>query len=102
MIPWYLVGLLVAISCLSLIDYTYKLALFFDRSRTLLTLAAVVGLFALWDIFGIRLGIFFHGGSSLTLPIRLVPEFPLEEIFFLILLAYSALLAYRFFGRKKS
>lgn len=102
MIPWYLIGLIVAISCLGLIDYRFKLALFHDRTRTLLTLAVAIGLFIVWDIFGIRLGIFFHGGSDLTLSLRLFPEFPLEEVFFLTLLTYSALLTYRYFTGKKS
>lgn len=101
MIPWYLIGLIIALGCLSLIDWRYKLAFFYDKRRTLLTLGAAVFLFSLWDIFGIRLGIFFHGGSDLTLPLRLFPEFPIEEIFFLTLLTYTTLLAYRFFSRRQ-
>lgn len=101
MIPWYLIGLVITLFCLGLIDWRYKLALFHDRWRTLGTLFVAVGLFSIWDIVGIRLGIFFHGGSDLTLPLRLFPEFPLEELFFLTLLTYSSLIAYRFFGGKK-
>jgi len=100
--PWYLLGLLVALFCLGLIDRRYKLAYFTDRRRTLLTVLIVVGLFTIWDALGIYFGIFFYGGSSLVLPVRLFAQFPIEEIFFLTLLTYSTLLAWRYFHRKKS
>ena len=100
MIPWYLLGLCGAIACLMLIDYRYKLAFFYDKRRTITTLAAAIGLFIIWDILGIRLGIFFSGPSQLVLPVRLAPEFPLEELFFLLLLTYVTLVVYRFLHRK--
>ena len=101
MIPFYLIGLVVSIFCLGLIDWRYKLAFFNDRRRTILTLLIVIGLFIIWDIMGIQLGIFFHGGSNLTLPIRIIPEFPIEELFFLLLLTYVTLIVYRFFDTKR-
>lgn len=91
----YLLGLLVGISGMAIIDWRYKLAFFYDRRRTLLVVAIAVAIFIMWDIIGIGLGIFFHGGSQLTLPTRLFPEFPLEELFFLILLCYCTLVTYR-------
>jgi len=102
MIPWYLIGLCAAILCLGLIDWRYKLAFFHDAKRTGLTLAVAIGLFIVWDILGIRLGIFFSGPSSLVLPFRLAPEFPVEEIFFLFLLTYVTLIVYRFLTRSKA
>lgn len=102
MIPWYLIGLVVAIFCLGLIDWRYKLAFFIERRRTIATLSAAVGLFVIWDFLGIQNGIFFHGGSDLTLPIRLFREFPLEELFFLLLLTYSTLVVYRFLSKRKA
>jgi lycopene cyclase domain-containing protein len=99
----YLALLIISIGCLMLIDWRYKLAFFSHTKRTALTLAVVIGLFVVWDVLGIRLGIFFHGGSDFTLPLRLLPEFPLEELFFLLLLSYSTLIAYRFLStRRKS
>ncbi|MEO6110015.1 MAG: lycopene cyclase domain-containing protein [Candidatus Saccharimonadales bacterium] len=98
---WYLIGLLFAIICLILIDWRYKLAFFFDSKRTALTLFVAIGLFTVWDVLGIRLHIFFHGGSDFTLPIRLAPEFPLEELFFLFLLTYVTLIVYRFLQKGK-
>ena len=90
----YLGGLLFSILCLAIIDWRYKIAFFNQPKRTALTLLVAIGLFIIWDFLGIRLGIFFHGGSSFTLPLRLAPEFPLEEIFFLLLLTYVTLLIY--------
>jgi lycopene cyclase domain-containing protein len=102
MTPFYLIGLVIAIGCLVLIDYRFKLAFFAEARRTILTLTAAICLFVLWDVFGISLGIFYHGGSDLTLPIRLMREFPLEELLFLFLLTYVTLLAYRFFTRAQA
>ncbi len=91
----YLGFLLVGIGGMAIIDWRYRLALWHDTRRTLLTLASGVGIFVIWDILGIILGVFFHGGSELTLPLRLLPEFPLEELFFLTLLCYCTLIIYR-------
>lgn len=91
----YLIGLLVSIAGLATLDWRYKLAFWHDRRRTVFTLALCVGVFIVWDIFGIALGIFMHGNSELSLPIRLLPEFPIEELFFLILLCYTTLIVYR-------
>jgi len=99
---FYLVGLVIAISCLVLIDRKFKLAFFHNFKRTALTLAISIWLFIVWDIFGIKLGIFFHGGSAYTLPYRIIPEFPIEEVFFLFLLTYVALLIYRFVEERRA
>lgn len=96
MMFFYLIGLITAIVCLGLIDWRYKLAFFFDAKRTAVTLSMAIALFVVWDILGINQGIFFHGGSAYTLPVRLLPEFPIEELFFLLLLTYVALIIYRF------
>ncbi len=97
----YLIGLIVALLCLGLIDYRYKLALFAQTKRTLLTLAVAVGMFVVWDVFGIWLGVFYHGGSDYALPFLLAPDFPYEELFFLTLLCYVSLLVYRWIERRK-
>lgn len=65
-----------------------------------MTLAIAVWLFTVWDIFGIKLGIFSHGDSPYTLPYRIIPGFPIEEFFFLFTLSYSALLIYRFVQKR--
>lgn len=92
----YLAVLCGSLAGLAVADYKYGLAFWHDYSRTIKVLAVSIGLFIIWDILGIALGIFFHGGSTYTLPIRLLLEFPIEELFFLLLLTYTTLLAYRF------
>ena len=91
----YLGGLLFGISGLLIIDWRWKLAFWHAPKRTASTLAAAIAIFVLWDFLGIWLGIFFHGGSQFALPYRLAPEFPIEELVFLFLLTFSALIIYR-------
>jgi len=98
----YLTGIITAIGCLVIVDRRFKLAFFHDVKRTAITLAISIWLFIVWDIFGIKLGIFFHGGSEYTLPYRIIPEFPIEEVFFLFLLTYVALLIYRFAEKRRA
>lgn len=95
----YLLGLIVSIAGLMALDYRYRLAYWSDRKRTVTTLGIAMVVFIAWDILGIALGIFFHGGSIYSLPFRILPEFPIEELFFLLLLCYVTLLLYRAGGR---
>jgi lycopene cyclase domain-containing protein len=90
----YLIALLVSIAGLVVIDYRLKLAFWRDAKRTAITVGIGMVIFILWDYFGIALGIFFHGESQYALPYRIFPEFPIEELFFLFLLCYTALLLY--------
>ncbi len=87
-------ALCIAIGGLIVIDHRWKLAFWKDAKRTTATIATAMLVFVVWDFIGISLGIFFHGGSAYTLPLRLAPEFPLEEIFFLFLLTFSTLIIY--------
>lgn len=91
----YLGALLFSISGLVVLDRRYSLAFWYDARRTVKTLGFAIGLFVIWDVVGITSGVFFHGNSPLTLPFRLFPEFPIEELFFLFLLTYVTLLLYR-------
>ena len=90
----YLGALLISVSGLAFIDWRYKVAFWYDHTRTIKVLLISMAVFIIWDLLGIGLGIFFHGGSAYTLPLRIVPEFPLEELFFLLLLCYVTLLIY--------
>ena len=92
----YLTGLVIAIGCLVLIDRRKKLALFYDAKRSLIVIGIAMAIFIIWDLFGIDLGIFFSGGSTYASNIMLLPEFPIEELFFLFLFCYLSLLVYRF------
>ena len=91
----YLIGLCISLVGLAVIDYRYKLAFWHNAHRTMWTIGTAISVFVIWDILGILLGIFFHGGSPWTLALRILPEFPIEELFFLSLLCYVTLLLYR-------
>lgn len=91
----YLLALVASLGCLALIDWRFRLAFWHDAHRTSLTILYGVMIFVAWDIMGIVLGIFKHGASPFALSFTLFPEFPLEEIFFLLLLCYSTLILFR-------
>ncbi len=91
----YLLSLIVVIGCLLLVDYRYRLAFFYNWRRASITLAVGVIVFSIWDIIGIKLGIFFSGQSSYMSGIYLLPEYPLEELFFLFVLCFCTLLIAR-------
>ena len=100
MMQWvYLASLLFSIAGLMILDWRHKLAFWYDARRTVATLGFAIMLFILWDAVGIWFGIFYHGESPYTLPYRIAPEFPIEELFFLFLLTYVTLILYRGFGK---
>lgn len=89
----YLAILLVSLIGCYLLDRTHKLAFTVDPKRALLSMVPAFIVFFIWDIAGIALGIFFRGNNTLLTGLQLFPEFPIEEIFFLMLLCYSTLIA---------
>ena len=96
----YLAALLISFSGMVVIDRRYNLAFFKDSKRTLLTLLITVGIFILWDVAGIALGIFYSGDSPYMSKLFLGPEFPIEELVFLTFLTYFTLVVYRFWGQR--
>ena len=91
----YLAALLGAIVGTGLLDWRHRLALFGGAPwRTVIIVFVSVGFFLLWDVVGIREGIFFRGSGPWMTGLLLGPELPLEELFFLILLSYSTLIVY--------
>ncbi|NBU23527.1 MAG: lycopene cyclase domain-containing protein [Actinobacteria bacterium] len=91
----YLIALIFSIVGVGLLDWTHKLALFVDARATVISVAISVGVFLTWDVIGIINGIFFRGDAPHLSGILLAPELPLEELFFLVLLSYNTLIAYR-------
>ncbi len=91
----YLGALLVSIFCLGLIDHRWRLALFRDARATVVTVVVGVVFFLIWDLGGISLGVFFRGEGEWMTGVLLAPELPLEEVFFLVLLSYNTLIAWR-------
>ena len=96
---FYLIGLVTSITGLAVIDYRYKLAIWHKAKPALLTIAIGIVVFIIWDLIGIRAEVFFKGSGEYMLPFEIIPEFPIEELFFLFLLCYVTLLLYRGFGR---
>jgi lycopene cyclase domain-containing protein len=91
----YLICLVFVIICLLVIDWRFRLAFWLDRKRTLVTLSISSSIYIVWDLICIRFGIFFQGKSNFSLPYHLLPQFPIEELFFLFLLCYLTLILYR-------
>ena len=97
----YLAGLLVGIAGMIVLDV--RLGLFFRRApaRAAIVMVVGIGFFLVWDLLGIRLDVFFPGASSIVTGILLAPGLPLEEVFFLTLLCYTAMNAYGWFTRPR-
>lgn len=91
----YLAGICFSLLGMVVLDKKYQLAWYCNSRRTLATLAIGVAIFTVWDILGIALGIFFSGHSPYMSGIYLGPEFPVEELLFLIFLCYFTLVMYR-------
>lgn len=90
----YLAGLLLAAFCMLLIDRRFRLFFFADpRAAATVTLLGVV-FFLLWDVAGIRLGIFLMGQSRYLTGVVLGPEMPLEEPVFLMFLSLCTMIIY--------
>lgn len=95
----YMAALLVSLLGLASIDKRLNLALFDQPKRTLLTLALGVAFFLIWDLNGIALGIFWEGSRTYLVGLDLLPELPIEEPIFLLLLCYVLLVGYLSFQR---
>lgn len=95
----YLLLLLVSLGGLVAIDHHFHLAYFKDSKRTLTILAFGAAFFIAWDIAGILLKIFFIGSTQYLIGLR-IGEFPVEEIFFLILLNYNTLIVYTYLKKR--
>lgn len=97
----YLAALLVSLSGLGVLDWRYRLALFADARRTVLTVASGVVVFLVWDVIGVSLGIFFRGDAPYMTGLVIAPEIPVEEVLFLTLLCYQTLLLWLAFSRHR-
>lgn len=95
----YFMALIISILGMTVIDKRFKLAYFYKPKQTVRILLIAVGVFIIWDVFGIVLDIFFIGSERYLLGLK-IGQFPIEEILFLILLNYCSLLTYILFKRK--
>ncbi|GCE75621.1 lycopene cyclase domain-containing protein [Cellulomonas biazotea] len=95
----YLGALLLSLGGLALVDRRFHLAFWADARRAAWTIGIGVVGFLVWDVAGLVLGIFARGDSPHMTGILLAPELPVEEVFFLTLLCYTALILWRWFDR---
>jgi lycopene cyclase domain-containing protein len=84
----YLAALLFSILGLALLDRKYRLVFYVNAKMAALTTAIGVVFFSIWDAVGIANGIFFKGDNELLVGLEVFHEYPIEEAFFLTLLAY--------------
>lgn len=91
----YLVALLTSLVGIGLLDYRHRLAFFGGSAfRSGVIIVCTVAFFLVWDVVGIATGVFFRGSGPWMTGVLLAPELPLEEVFFLMVLAYSTLVSY--------
>ena len=91
---FYLFALLFSLAGLLAIDFRFKIALGSDWRRGLKVLGTALVLFVIWDLTIVAFGIVTNGTSPYSLPFTILPEIPLEEVLFLVLLSYCILLIY--------
>ena len=96
----YTFCLIVSTMCTLLVDYRFSLAFFYSARQTWFTVLAGTGVFIIWDILGIRLGIFLSGHSKYASGTMLGPNFPIEELLFLLFFCYFTLVLYRLVDKK--
>jgi lycopene cyclase domain-containing protein len=89
----YLAALLASIGCMGLLDHRFKLAFWADARRAALVLGIGFAIFLVWDLIAIRHGFYVRGGSVGMTGIEVLPELPLEELFFIFFLCYLTLVA---------
>ncbi len=87
----YLSGLIFSLVGLELLDWRFRTAFTVNKKAADFAILIPTIFFILWDVAGIAMGIFFRGDTSHLTGIVLAPEFPIEELFFLLLLNYTAL-----------
>ncbi|PFG30636.1 lycopene cyclase domain-containing protein [Paramicrobacterium agarici] len=91
MIAIYAGCLLVSLTCIGLLDWRFRLALWRSPARSAAIIIVSVAFFAVWDVAGIALGVFRHTESQWATGILLAPHFPVEELIFLVFLSYLTL-----------
>ncbi|MBD8078827.1 lycopene cyclase domain-containing protein [Cellulosimicrobium arenosum] len=95
----YLGALIVSIGGMAVIDRRWRLAFWHDARRAGLTVGIGVVGFLVWDVAGLVLGIFARGESPWMTGLLVAPDLPIEEVFFLTLLCYVALVVWRLLDR---
>ena len=87
----YAASLLLSLACLVLLDVRFRLVFARTPARSAVVLLAGLAFFIVWDAVGIGLGVFRHVDSRWATGILLAPQFPIEELLFLVFLCYLTL-----------
>jgi lycopene cyclase domain-containing protein len=95
----YLGALAFSLGGLAVLDRKFRLAFWSDWRRAAASVGIGVVGFLAWDLAGLGLGVFARGDSPHMTGLLIAPELPVEEVFFLTLLCYVALLAWRWFDQ---
>ncbi|WP_191563225.1 lycopene cyclase domain-containing protein [Janibacter melonis] len=95
----YLGFVVVSTLCMGLVDHRWRLALFDRPRRTLGVVAAGTLLFLVWDLVAIESGMYVRGESPAMTGAELLPELPVEEIFFIVFLSYITCVLHGLFSR---
>ncbi len=94
----YLLSILGSTFCMGLVDRRWRLFLFDRPRRAVALVAAGLGFFVLWDVIAIELGIYARGESAAMTGIEVLPELPLEELFFIVFLCYLTMVLHGLFS----
>lgn len=90
----YLAAILVSAGFIVLLDARFTLAFWRSPGRTAGAVGTATVFLLAWDLAGIAAGVFVKGDSPLYLGWDLAPHLPVEEVFFLLFLAYLALVVH--------
>lgn len=95
----YLGAILVSAVCMGLVDRRWRLCLFRDPGPALVVLAAGTAFFLVWDLVAIAQGMYVRGDSPAMTGVEVLPELPVEEIFFIVFLCYITLVLHALLER---
>jgi len=90
----YLGAILLAALGTGAIDARWRLALFRDARRALLAVVLTAAVMLAFDLTAIATGNFRLGASPWMTGVEVLPHLPIEELAFLLFLAYVSLVAF--------
>lgn len=93
----YLGAVVGSTLCMGLVDRRWRLFAF-RRARTAVVVVVVgVLFFGLWDVVAIEAGMYVRGESPAMTGLEVLPELPVEEIFFIVFLSYITMVLHGLF-----
>lgn len=96
----YLVLIVLSLGGMVILDARLKLFFWLAPARAALVTGTGLIFFTIWDLAGISLGIFFRGESAFMTGVEVVPELPVEELFFLTFLSYLTMNLFQLVHRR--